>query len=1029
MIADCTSIIPPLTEKEISLGLVTNLLEELVQRSESQQKHFCTLLFTFVSEQSMKHIDISSINVTHLLSAKSITNIKLIERLLKLGMKVSEEDITSAVKILQEAHYKDILQLLVKECTKTQKCTFTCACCEAIKAGKLQFLLCLIDNGGNPKVQDLQVTTEWSTAKKIDLYFKMVIGKEDHYYVTESHQPSVDEYESQNIGEVPGVPMICKVSDEIAMGSIMPKPVSKEEKQNDVDTLMSSCKLPDLDDLPWEVEVTDNVLKFFKSEKHYPFSLRVQAARTIYELAEGKRGLGLSKRLITQSSNLFEAKFSKGGRIIWQRAVQFSPRRTGEHINNPIYAETLRIWEVIPDHDQLTQKVQYCVEQIKLSNDRCLHASLNVHIPLKPLSEAKQRQQSVKRQARLEFPTIFTLADVSVSETDIRQYIPAASPKENEFNIKTFYSFSGAVVKSVLTGINERRDFPFKVWPKEYAIINLPYADESILLLGRSGTGKTTCCLYRLWNEFKLYWDRPEIVSLPRMPLSSLEYSTMKSDLNEVHVASECIVDNEKAACNHSKLLTPAVEEGTETFDSNSIASNQMLSTTQVKVVREINEHLHQVFVTKNYVLCAQMKKRFYDMAAAYDIFAKNMYWESKKVPHSLADIDDYAYPLFLTARQFYILLDNSIGDEQCFFHPRKENGGLKVKIISTDYDHESPDTLQLSEDENAEEDISVQYEEVTSCYFTKFIWPVISNKCHAKSLDPFLVWIEIQSFIKGSKRALLKGSALSLQEYLEIGNKIAPNFSDERETIYKLYKEYEHYCRQRKHNVLLFDECDLVHHIHSRLKIVQDLSWSIHSFYIDEVQDFTQAELTLYLLCCRHPNSLFFTGDTAQSIMKGVSFRFQELRTIFHEVQNVVPQVRVPKELHKLTVNFRSHSGILELAGSIIDLLDMFFKGTIDQLPADKGMFTGPTPVILESCKKSDLALLLSNNRRKSSRIEFGAHQVVLVQSQEAKIKLPSILKEAIVLTIFESKGLEFDDVLLYNFFCDSMVSLNFMK
>ena len=996
-----------MTEEEnlMTLGVVTNLLEKIVHGSECQQKHFSILLFTFISE---KCIDFTSINVTHLLSAESITDVKLIKTLIKLGMKVSEKDITSAVKIFQEANHKEILQLLVNECIKTQKCTFTCACCEAIKAGKLQFLLCLIDNGGKPKVEDLQATAEWSTANRIELYFKMVIEKEGHYYLTESNQPSVLKCES----EFSSVPMICEMSDEIAKGSVVQKPV---DKQNVVDTLMSRYELLDLDDLPWEVEVTDNVLKFFKSEKQHPYSLRFQAAKTIYELAEGKRGPRLSKRLITQSSDLFEAKFSKGGRIIWQRAIQFSPRRTGENSHNPIYAETLRIWEVLSDHDQLTRTVNYCVEQIKLSKDRC-YASPNVHISLKPLSDSNQCQPSIKKQAMLEFPTIFSLADARGSEENIQQYIPAASPKENEFNIKTFYSFSGAVVKGVLTGSNERRDFPFKVWPEEHAIINLPYAQESILVLGRSGTGKTTCCLYRLWNEYKMYWERPEIVSIPRIPLL---YSTVKRGIKEVHAASECIADHKKTPCKHSKLLMPVMEERTETIDSQSITSN--LSTTQVKFPKEIDEHLHQVFVTRNHVLCAQMKKRFYDMAAACDIFEKHMYWESGRVPHSLVDIDDYAYPLFLTARQFYILLDNSISDEQCFFHPRKENGGLKVRIVSTNYDYEDPDTLLLSEDEYTED--SMQYKEVTSSYFTKFIWPTISKKHHAKSLDPILVWMEIQSFIKGSKRALLKGSALSLQEYLEIGNKVAPNFSDERETIHSLYKDYECY-RKKQCNMLLFDECDLIHHIHHRLKKVHDLSWSIHSFYIDEVQDFTQAELTLYLLCCRHPNSLFLTGDTAQSIMKGVSFRFQELRTMFHEVQKFVPQLRVPKELYKLALNFRSHSGILELAGSIINLIDMFFKGTIDQLPEDKGMFPGPTPIILESCKESDLALMLSNHKRESSRIEFGAHQVVIVRSQEAKSKLPSILKEATVFTIFESKGLEFDDVLLYNFFYDSMVS-----
>ena len=39
------------------------------------------------------------------------------------------------------------------------------------------------------------------------------------------------------------------------------------------------------------------------------------------------------------------------------------------------------------------------------------------------------------------------------------------------------------------------------------------------------------------------------------------------------------------------------------------------------------------------------------------------------------------------------------------------------------------------------------------------------------------------------------------------------------------------------------------------------------------------------------------------------------------------------------------------------------------------------------------------------------------------ARESLPEELRFAIVLTIFESKGLEFDDILLYNFFKDSQV------
>ena len=39
---------------------------------------------------------------------------------------------------------------------------------------------------------------------------------------------------------------------------------------------------------------------------------------------------------------------------------------------------------------------------------------------------------------------------------------------------------------------------------------------------------------------------------------------------------------------------------------------------------------------------------------------------------------------------------------------------------------------------------------------------------------------------------------------------------------------------------------------------------------------------------------------------------------------------------------------------------------------------------------------------------LEFGAHQAVLVRTQQDKAKLPPELKGALVLTVMEAKGLE---------------------
>ena len=54
---------------------------------------------------------------------------------------------------------------------------------------------------------------------------------------------------------------------------------------------------------------------------------------------------------------------------------------------------------------------------------------------------------------------------------------------------------------------------------------------------------------------------------------------------------------------------------------------------------------------------------------------------------------------------------------------------------------------------------------------------------------------------------------------------------------------------------------------------------------------------------------------------------------------------------------------------------------------------------------------------------LEFGCDQAIIVRNQQAKENLPSFLKHALCLTIYETKGLEFDDVILYNFFTNSEV------
>ena len=783
------------------------------------------------------------------------------------------------------------------------------------------------------------------------------------------------------------------------------------------------------DDLLWEVEVTKSVVKFFKNTKKYSPVERISAARVLFQIAEGKRNKHLCKQV---SSNpdvcLYEARISKSGRILWEKAISYSSKLTGDS-SCPVYTKVIRVWKVVLNHDDLDKKIKSCLDKVEKSIQKGLLATVSCG-----LDDIDQKSGRVRGQDILDKPSVY-VKQCNNSHDSKHCFFPAASAKETEYNVTTFYSFDSMAVKSMIAGTNNRRDYPFKEWQKEHEIIKIK-SREAILLLGRSGTGKTTCCLYRLWNEFRNQWDPSSKTYQIKIPRKCLTSTSCRSP-EENGKFKKGKLEDDTDSNQHELDLKDKKVECSEVQESKSV---NLSASTNVNVMEMIEENLHQIFVTKNYTLCNHMKRSFYNMVAAYDFLNSHLSYEVAALPNSLGQVEDLSFPLFITARQFYILLDNSLQDGNNFFK-RDDDGNLQVKILSMDYDDEKKDLLlDLKQNDPEDEEFQVAHSTldqpaqkqqttnwtvVTARYFKEVVWDKISHQHKVKDLDPMLVWLEIQSFIKGSEHAVEKGSPLSLTEYQETGNRMAPNFSGHRELIYKLYRSYQSYIKNQRYGNYLFDECDLILNLHQRLKKVKDVSWSIHSVYIDEVQDFTQAELAIFIHCCRDPNSMFFTGDTAQSIMRGIAFRFKDLRSCFHKLNQNLPSILVPQEPLNLTINYRSHSGILKLAGTVIDLIKQFFRNSIDHLPDDEGMFPGPVPVFIESCKEEDLSLLLSSNKRKCSAIEFGAHQVILVQSKQERDRLPEILKSAIILTILEAKGLEFDDVLLYNFFSDSMVSL----
>jgi hypothetical protein len=105
-----------------------------------------------------------------------------------------------------------------------------------------------------------------------------------------------------------------------------------------------------------------------------------------------------------------------------------------------------------------------------------------------------------------------------------------------------------------------------------------------------------------------------------------------------------------------------------------------------------------------------------------------------------------------------------------------------------------------------------------------------------------------------------------------------------------------------------------------------------------------------------------------------------------------------------------------------VIDLIWHFFPNSIDRLSRECGEVGGPRPVIYDGFQDDDFKDAFPENENDENCIEFGANQVIIVRDEETKLHLEKLIGQArLIMTIFETKGMEFDDVFLYNFFTKS--------
>ncbi|KAI8983190.1 hypothetical protein BD414DRAFT_515715 [Trametes punicea] len=282
---------------------------------------------------------------------------------------------------------------------------------------------------------------------------------------------------------------------------------------------------------------------------------------------------------------------------------------------------------------------------------------------------------------------------------------------------------------------------------------------------------------------------------------------------------------------------------------------------------------------------------------------------------------------------------------------------------------------------------------------------------------------------IQGSEKALTsEGGFLDEETYCSMtrGPIIIPEHH--REAIYQLYLLY----RKKKRQLWHRDAADSLkslrtHELVRALKEQGLPGLPIDFLYVDEAQDNLLVDTHVLRTLCPNPHGMFWAGDTAQTISAGSAFRFSELKAFLFRFGQAIPRSPASAssslipELFHLTVNYRSHSGIVNCASSIVELITRFWPKSVDPLPQERGMANGPKPIFFWDQAHGGYEQFLLEDSS-GSTIEFGAHQCILVRDTAAKERLRSqVGKVGIILTISESKGLEFDDVLLWHLFEDS--------
>ena len=630
---------------------------------------------------------------------------------------------------------------------------------------------------------------------------------------------------------------------------------------------------------------------------------------------------------------LAKTRCEKGAWILWQVDIGIAGDRE-------LLQQIVVVWEVGNSEEVLKaidriifiqgsyteERIRRCRQSPSISDGKWIPATFDQNI----LQPATSREPSV--------------------ELDVRSVDQGTIDMANKF-----YALTEPVIRSIVDN-DLAAEFPFDLSMEEARVIT--HFQTASLILGRSGTGKTTCLVFKLVGKF---------------------------------LASKAVPDERPARQVRSEMI------GVFLFAAN---QGQVLLTRSSFLAGKLQAYTRRLIET-----LSSKSLRTESFELEEHILSRTVDEDSES--SSVLTLRDQSFPLVCTFEQFLIILENTVIDLD-----RQD-----YETVSRHQYHDIPGTKRPH-----------QRQTVDFYAFKVDYWPRFAQNL-TKDLSVNLVFAEIMGVIKGSIFSRVSLAPISCEEYLTRSCRMAPTFASEAERlcVYDIFGLYEKLKIERGD----FDYVDRVVRVLQAVRrdpsLYQLLRSTFDEIYIDEIQDQRSLDIELFLSFLKDGRGFHFAGDTAQAISHDSTFRFSDIKRLFHEHFAEVgasakqTELAIP-QMFTLSKNYRSHQGILALSSLVMGMIWKGFPETVDKLDPEVGNLSGPKPVLFLDCDVEILhARDISDSKLSERAADFGAEQVILVRDMRSKTNLRNQVGDvALILTILESKGMEFADVILWNFFSE---------